>query len=444
MKAIKCRGQKNAAGKLCKGGIHKIKDKERVGMRYFEENQLNLTGKEDDKEWDDRIRYERRQQRRLARQRREKRRRVLAGLLFCGLLAVIIVLGVVAVRTDKRVGEPPVLPAQEMAALNQSDGAEIAEIVKRITEAVRISVTEAEKITERIAGEPEIEETKSEETAIEEETVVYRFAETEDTAFIDSADVISTQAILVNERTDTIIASKGARERIMPASMTKVLTILVAAEQIPEEKLDDMFTMTLEITDYAYVNDCSSVGFLDGEKVPIRDLFYGTAMHSGGDAALGLAFYVAGSQEAFVELMNQKLEALGIADSTHFTNCVGLYDEAHYSTVYDMAVIMKAALQNDLCRDVMSKHIYTTKPTEEHPEGIEISNWFLRKIEDKDTGGEVLCAKTGYIVQSKNCAVSYEIYADKTPYICATAGSTSSWRCIYDHVEIYNRYISSE
>lgn len=230
----------------------------------------------------------------------------------------------------------------------------------------------------------------------------------------------------------------------MPASMTKVLTVLVAAEHIPEEKLDDTFEMTLEITDYAYVNDCSSVGFLDGEKVLVRDLFYGTAMHSGGDAALGLAFYVAGSHEAFVELMNEKLKDLGIADSTHFTNCVGIYDESHYSTVYDMAVIMKAAMQNDFCREVMSKHIYTTKPTTEHPEGIEISNWFLRKIEDKDTGGEVLCAKTGYIVQSKNCAVSYEIYADKTPYICVTAGSTSNWRCIYDHVEIYNRYIPSE
>lgn len=403
----------------------------------FEEAQIGLNWEEDPEEDRlDRLRYERRQQRRLARQRREKRKRMLAGALFFGLLGVIIVLRIVAVRAGKRAEEQNALPAREMAALNQSDGAEITE---KITEEIDMSVTEAEKIAEESAKE----ETQPEEAATEEETTVYRFAETEDTAFIDSADVISSHAILVDESTDTIIASKGAKERIMPASMTKVLTILVAAEQIPEEKLDDTFEMTLEITDYAYVNDCSSVGFLDGEKVPIRDLFYGTAMHSGGDAALGLAYYVAGSQEAFVKLMNEKLEALGIADSTHFTNCVGIYDEAHYSTVYDMAVIMKAAMQNDFCREVMSKHIYTTKPTAEHPEGIEISNWFLRKIEDKDTGGEVLCAKTGYIVQSKNCAVSYEMSAGGTPYLCVTAGSTSNWRCIYDHVEIYNRYVPS-
>lgn len=393
---------------------------------YLNEMQTSFVWEEDpEEERQDRIRYERRQQKRLERQRREKRQRMLAGLTFFGLLGVIIVLRVLAVKSDGRVEKENVLPARETVAADQPERAETV------------------KIAEDVPTEADTSETESEETTIEEETAVYRFAETEDTVAIDSADVISTHAILVDESTDRIIAVKGARERIMPASMTKVLTVLVAAEQIPEEKLDDTFTMTLEITDYAYVNDCSSVGFLDGEEVPIRDLFYGTAMHSGGDAALGLAYYVAGSQEAFVEMMNQKLDELGIADSTHFTNCVGLYDEAHYSTAYDMAVIMKAALQNDLCREVMSKHIYTTKPTAQHPEGIEISNWFLRKIEDKDTGGEVLCAKTGYVVQSKNCAVSYEMSAGKTPYICVTAGSTSSWRCIYDHVEIYNSYVPS-
>ena len=256
-----------------------------------------------------------------------------------------------------------------------------------------------------------------------------------------SEEVISTNAILVDESTDTIIASKGADERICPASMTKVLTVLVAAEQITEDDLDDTFTMTLEITDYAYVNDCSSVGFMDGEKVTVRDLFYGTILPSGGDAALGLATYIAGSQEAFVEMMNARLEELGIGESAHFTNCIGLYDEEHYCTVYDMAVIMKAAMQNELCREVLSARTYTTVPTVDHPDGITISNWFLRKIEDKDTGGEMLCGKTGYVVQSRNCAVSYGTSAGGTPYICVTAGSTSSWRCIYDHVEIYDRYV---
>ena len=272
-------------------------------------------------------------------------------------------------------------------------------------------------------------------------TPQYTFLETSDTVTIYSDEVISTNAILINESTDTIVASKGANQRINPASMTKVLTVLVAAEAIKEEELDNTFTMTTEITDYSYVNDCSSVGFSDGEEVTLRDLFYGTTLHSGGDAAVGLATYVAGSQEAFVDMMNEKLKAMGIAETTHYTNCVGLYDVNHYSTVYDMAIIMKNAMQNELCREFLSLHKYTTTPTTEHPEGIEISNWFLRKIEDKDTAGEVFAAKTGYVVEAKNCAVSYQINENGETYICATTGSTSSWRCIYDHVEIYNRYI---
>ena len=272
-------------------------------------------------------------------------------------------------------------------------------------------------------------------------TPLYTFNTTDNTVTISSDNVISTNAILINESTDTIVAQKGASQRISPASMTKVLTVLVAAESISADELDKTFTMTTDITDYAYVNDCSSVGFLADEVVTLRDLFYGTTLHSGGDAAVGLAVYVAGSHEAFVDKMNAKLEELGISDTTHYTNCVGLYDENHYSTVYDMAIIMKAAMQNELCKEFLSLHTYTTRATQQHPEGITISNWFLRKIEDKDTNGLVLCAKTGYVVQSKNCAVSYEIHENGTPYICVTTGSTSSWRCIYDHVEIYNRYI---
>lgn len=140
-------------------------------------------------------------------------------------------------------------------------------------------------------------------------------------------------------------------------------------------------------------------------------------------------------------MMNEKLEELGISDSAHVTNCVGLYDKNHYCTVYDMAVMMKAAMQNELCREILSARTYTTSKTMQHPDGITISNWFIRRIEDKETGGEIIAGKTGYVVQSGNCAVSYGIFgAEKKPYICVTAGSHSSWRCIYDHVDIYSRY----
>lgn len=375
---------------------------------------------------EDRDRLERRSQRiermKREKQRQEEQRRMLKKLLPLGAGAIAIVV-VMSVAVVSLVRKPEANETQMQAQIEET-----------------VEQTTVEETMERTAEE---ESSEAETSTVEEkeEKIVYEFVSTADTKTIYSEEVISSHAILIDESTDTIIASKGAKERISPASMTKVLTVLVAAEQITEAQLDDTFTMTLEITDYAYVNDCSSVGFLDGEKVTVRDLFYGTVLPSGGDAAVGLATYIAGSHEAFVDMMNEKLDELGLSDTAHFTNCVGLYDENHYCTVYDMAVIMKAAMQNDMCREFLSAHTYTTAPNTEHPEGITISNWFLRRIEDKDTGGEVLCAKTGYVVQSKNCAVSYGTFAGGTPYICVTAGSTSSWRCIYDHVEIYNRYV---
>ena len=252
--------------------------------------------------------------------------------------------------------------------------------------------------------------------------------------------IVSTNAIFLNMDNAQILSQKDAKVRISPASMTKILTVLVAAEHVEEAKLDDTFTITLEVTDYGYRNDCSTAGFERDETVTVRDLFYGTILPSGADAAVGLAMYVSGSQEAFVELMNEKLSELGLAGSAHMTNCVGIYDEEHYCTVYDMAMILEAALDNPLCREVLSAHTYNTSATAQHPEGLLLSNWFLRRIEDKDTGGEVICAKTGFVVQSGNCAASFGKDAAGNQYICVTAGATSTWRCIYDHVALYKQY----
>lgn len=383
---------------------------------------------------------QRRRTERIERMRREKelqkkRRQLIKTLLPVGAFALVIlvVVIVVVVAVSKKSGEEK----------ENGQGAQIGSVQEGTNSSAPQDTNSGESVqADATATIPTSTSTPTpiptpEPTAQPK----YSFAVAEDALTIYSEEVISTHALLVDVSTDTIVASKGAFDRISPASMTKVLTVLVAAEQLTEADLDDTFTMTLEITDYAYVNDCSSVGFLNDEVVTVRDLFYGTILPSGGDAAVGLATYVAGSHEAFVELMNEKLEELGLSETAHFTNCVGLYDEEHYCTLYDMAIIMCAAMENELCREFLSCHTYTTTPTTQHPEGIIISNWFLRRIEDKDTGGEVIGAKTGYVVQSQNCAVSYGTFAGGTPYICVTAGSTSSWRCIYDQVEIFNRYI---
>lgn len=286
----------------------------------------------------------------------------------------------------------------------------------------------------------ETEESSSQEISTEEETKAPFVTQTTVDTKAVSSEVVSENAIIIEENTGNILAQRDAYARISPASMTKVLTVLVAAEHV--ENLDDTYTITLAETDYSYSNDCSNAGFDVDEQVTIRDLFYGTILPSGADAAVGLATYVAGSHEVFVDMMNEKLKELGLSDTAHMTNCVGLYDENHYCTVYDMAVILKGAMDNPLCREVMSAHTYNTSSTSQHPDGILLSNWFLRRIEDKECGGEVLCAKTGYVVQSGNCAASYCLNKNGNGYLCVTAHSTSGWRCIYDHVALYQQFLN--
>jgi len=263
------------------------------------------------------------------------------------------------------------------------------------------------------------------------------------------ATLQSEYGVMIDVEEGVILAEKDGMVQMSPASMTKILTVLVAAEELGltaenwerNPVLDDTFTITIEITDYSYSNDCSCVGFDVGEIVTVRDLFYGTILPSGADAALALALYVSGTHEEFVECMNAKLEEMEISDTTHFTNCVGLYGKEHYSTAYDMAVILKAATENPFCREVLSAKKYNTSPNATHQEGLLISNWFLRRIEDRDTNGEVLCAKTGYVDESRSCAASLAVDSAGKEYLCVTAGAGNSWRCIDDQVALYQRHL---
>lgn len=287
----------------------------------------------------------------------------------------------------------------------------------------------------------------AQESAPPQEQYYYAFTAHSTEATVGFGDeIVSEFGILVDVEEGTIVAASKPHDRMNPASMTKILTVLTAAEILGIEDegspvLDDCFTMTIEITDYCYVNECSIAGFDVGETVSVRDLFYGTILPSGADAAVGLAVYVSGSQEEFVDRMNEKLKELRLSDTTHFTNCVGLYDENHYSTVYDIAVILKEAADNAFCRQVLSAHTYITSLTEQHPEGIRISNWFLRRIEDKDTHGEVLCGKTGYVSQSGSCAASLATDGSGREYLCVTAGSSGSWQCIADQTGLFQEFL---
>ncbi len=392
---------------------------------------------------DEELERRRRIERRRRREEQKKRRRRQVMIYRCIFAAVCVAVAIglfFTVRAGVRaVGS--LFAKDDSGVMTDENAGNTSDSVSNDDPNTDSNVTEQDALNDANDQAEETAETAETEDEAAD-TFIPSYAKNDSTKAMTSAEVTAEYGIVVNADEQTVVAHKGGYDRINPASMTKLLTLLVAAELVPEEKRSEIVSVPTEATDYAFTHDCSNVGFAKEERVTVNDLFYGTILPSGGDAAIALAIYTCGSHEAFVGKMNEKLQELGIADTAHFTNCVGIYDANHYCTAYDMAVIMGACIQDPYCREILKARTYTTTKTAEHPEGLLISNWFMRRIEDKDCGGEVLGAKTGYVDESGSCAASYYMGADGKEYICVTAKSHSSWRCIYDHVAVYNIYIA--
>ena len=261
--------------------------------------------------------------------------------------------------------------------------------------------------------------------------------ETDATQTLD-LELYSEHAILIDLETNTVIAEKDPDAKIYPASMTKVMTALVACEQITD--WDATFTMTQAIIDPLFLSDATMAGFVNGEEVSMTDLVYGALLPSGAEATEALAQTIAGSTEGFVALMNEKAAELGLTN-THFVNDSGLHDEDHYTTVREMAVILEAAMANERCRAALSAVSYTSAPTTQNPEGVAMINKFLYRIGQYELGDAVVeGAKTGFTSQAMNCCASFGIAANGKPVVCVTAHAWTGDFCVEDHVALYTTY----
>ena len=139
-----------------------------------------------------------------------------------------------------------------------------------------------------------------------------------------------------------------------------------------------------------------------------------------------------------MELMNQKARELGLSSSARFANCIGLYDPDNVCTVYDMAMNLWAAMENDVCRTFLTERNRVLPPNGVREEELDLSNWFIRRIEDHMPEGlAVLGAKTGYVSMAGSCAASFAQSRDGREYICVTAKASGGWQCIFDQAAIY-------
>ena len=251
--------------------------------------------------------------------------------------------------------------------------------------------------------------------------------------YADDFEITSKNAVLFNLNNNEIIYEKNKDEVIKVASMQKIMTSIVAIEHI--DNIDEEFYMESYML-YGLDPELLTVGFYDGELVTYRDLLYGTLLKSGADGAYSLAVKIAGSEEDFVNLMNQKAEELGLKN-THFVNSHGLDEDTQFSTVYDIGIIMKYAYNNKYFREIISSSSYTTS------DGLYSFDGPVKKANGLGLN-YFTSGKTGYTDAAGDCLVSTASYND-VDYLLVTAGAEPSFENnnFLDQKTIYDYYMNN-
>ena len=190
-----------------------------------------------------------------------------------------------------------------------------------------------------------------------------------DVAFEDENLQTAEAGTIMDLSTHEVLFAQNVHERLYPASLTKVMTALVA---IKYGNLDDVVTIDENALD---IDPESSVCYLElGDQYTLKQLIYGMLLASGNDAANAIAWHVGGSLEGFVSLMNQEAAAIG-ATNSHFMNAHGLQDENHYTTPYDMYLIFNEAIKYSTFTDAINQQSYTVTYTAGDGEQYE-RTWF--------------------------------------------------------------------
>ena len=225
--------------------------------------------------------------------------------------------------------------------------------------------------------------------------------------------------ILMEASTKKVLASGNERERLPMASTTKIMTALLTLEK---GDLDTDFT----VDNRAIMVEGSSMGLRPDDTVSMRDLCYGMLLSSGNDAANLAAVKIAGSQEEFAVLMNERAAQIGMAD-TNFVTPSGLHDDNHYSTAYDMALLAVEALKNsdflEICGQQKAKLSFGNPPYD---------RWLSNHNKMLKTYQDCIGLKTGFTKKAGRCLVS-AAERDGVRLVCVTLNAPNDWQ---DHTKL--------
>lgn len=215
--------------------------------------------------------------------------------------------------------------------------------------------------------------------------------------------IIGESAILIEPTTGTIIYEKDPHKKMYPASITKIMTALLAIENC---KMNDTVVYSKKNLDSLTAED-SNIQCQVGEKMSVKDCLYALMLSSANETATALAEHIAGSSEAFAKLMNERAKQAGATD-THFANPNGLHDDNHYVTAYDMAMIMKAAVQYPVFLDVIHTTEYTIPANNKRTEPFQsYQRHKMLFTTSPYYDADVIGGKTGYTDQAGKTLVTY-------------------------------------
>lgn len=274
---------------------------------------------------------------------------------------------------------------------------------------------------------------------------------TDKTQQISADSINSEHAIVYNLTDNTVIASRKSETIMYPASMTKVMTLIVVTENIKNEaEMNTTVTISEELYNTSSSERWSGFGFKAGETLTVKDLIYAMILQSDNIAAVSLARHIAGSEAAFVSLMNQKATDMGLSSKTTlFQNCTGMHHSLHYTTCKDMATIMSYAMKNTFCAEILKTKSY--KPSENFRPGQGITFWHaflvngnggLQDGKIQPTTAQIVAGKTGFTEKdtSGQCLVSYAKGNDGKEYIIVTGKAESYTLRLEDTLFLYNTY----
>lgn len=246
-------------------------------------------------------------------------------------------------------------------------------------------------------------------------------------------DIYGETAVLMDADTGAILYNKGMNEKRYPASITKIMTCMIALEH---SSLDEQVTFT-ETCLADQVAGSGNAGMQVGEVLTMQQCLLLLMIRSANDVATQIAEYVGGSVSAFIEMMNQKAQELGCTN-THFVNASGMPDDNHYSTACDMALIFREAIKNDIFREIIATQSFTIGPTNMNSEIRNFSSHHPLVVKSAPEYYEgCFGGKTGVTDSAKNTLVSGAERNGMT-LIAVSMRADELGQLCQDHINLFN------